>query len=293
LHHVDGTASPAGPINTGLDASTAQFTALLDSDDTYGTGAIDAWLDVQRRDRADVVIAPLTFADGRSTRTPPTRPFRSHKLDGVRDRLVYRTRQHGLVSRELFPELRMTSGLRSGEDVIQGARIWFSQARISYARRAPGYVIDEEDPGRTSIAPKPAAESLGFLDDLLDEAWVSTLRESQRESLGVKLLRTHVMDVLAQALSRAEVSRDDLEALRMGVRRIFGFAPGASASLSRRDAALVENLASDDANPQLLASELAIRTDFRRPSNLLPASPANWFRRDAPLRFLAAIALTP
>src|SRR5690606_32966540 len=96
---IDGIPSPAGPINAGLDAATAPFTSLLGSDDLYEPGAIDAWLEVQRRGRADVVIPRVSTHSGNTLRTPPTRPFRTHRLDGVRDRLSYRTVQLGLVSR--------------------------------------------------------------------------------------------------------------------------------------------------------------------------------------------------
>jgi hypothetical protein len=290
LHHVDDVASPAGPINAGLDAATAEFTALLGSDDEYEPMAIDAWSAVARRDGADVVIPPLRTSPGATTRSPPTRPFRTRQLDGVRDRLAYRTVQLGLVSRRRFGHLRMTEGLRTGEDVIQGASLWYSDARISLVPRGPGYLIHEDDPAtRTSSAPKPAEESLRFLDTVLAPEFVAQLSPQQRQSFAVKLARTHIMDVLGASLA-AGAEPEDLSALGDGVRRILAMAPDAAKVVSRREARILAELATT-ANAEPLRVEHARLTDFRRPANLLPASSLRLLHREAPLRLLAAFAL--
>lgn len=288
LEHRDEAPSPAGPVNAGYRSATAEFTALLDSDDVYETGAIDAWLAVQRRDDADVVIQPLRHADGRSPRTPPLRPGRRKRLNGVKDRLAYRTRQHGLVRRSSFPGLAMTPGLRTGEDVVQGARIWYSPARISYARGAPAYVIHTDRGDRTSARAKPAAESLAFLDDVLGEGFLSRLSAEQRESFAVKLLRTHIMDVLSASIAMHATERD-MPALSQAVQRITDVAPTAMAILSRREARIVRALLGGR-YLDWLAHELLVVTDYRRPSNLIPASLPRLFHREAPLRLLIGFA---
>lgn len=289
LHLQDGLASPGGPINTGLGAATGEFTALLGSDDEYEPGAIDAWVAVARRDAADVVIPPLRTSPGATTRSPPTRPFRTRNLDGVRDRLAYRTVQLGLVSRRRFGGVRMTPGLRSGEDVIQGASLWYSDARISLVRRSPGYLIHEDDPAnRTSSNPKPAAESLLFLDAVLSPEFVTGLTAAQRESFGVKLLRTHLMDILGASL-RAGALPADLAAVSLGAKRIVELAPSARGLLSRGEARVVSELLGP-ADADRLTRDHAVLTDYRRPSNLVPASAARVLHREAPLRFLAGIA---
>lgn len=290
----DGINSPAGPINAGLDAATAEFTSLLGSDDEYESGAVDAWLRIARRDTADVVIPPLRTTAGGATKSPPTRPGRSRRLDGVRDRLAYRTVQLGLVRRDRFPHLRMTPGLTSGEDVIQGATLWYSGASISMLRKGPGYLIHEDSPGqRVSTAPKPAAESLRFLDAVLDPTFTARLTEPQHEAFAVKLLRTHIMDVLGAALEGG-ASRDDLDALREASSRILQLAPRAISLLSRRDASILRGLR-EGRDPQRLAAEYAIRTDYRHPArvfgNAVASSPFRLMHREAPPRFLAATAL--
>jgi hypothetical protein len=294
LSLVDGIASPAGPINAGLDAATAEFTTLLGSDDEYEPGAVDAWMAVARRDDADVVIPPLRSTPGGPTKSPPTRPWRSRRLDGVRDRLAYRTVQLGLIRRDRFPDLRMTTGLRSGEDVIQGATLWYSGASISLLRRGPGYLIHEDAPEqRVSSAPKPAAESFGFLDAVLDPEFTRRLSLAQREAFAVKLLRTHVMDILGAALQTGS-RQDDLDTLRVAVRRILGVAPSAIDIVSRRDARILRGLMSG-IDPSALAKEHAAHADYRRADrllgNLLPDAPSRMLHREAPPRYLAATAL--
>jgi len=290
LEHRDGIASPAGPINAGYRQVTAEFSALLDSDDEYERGAVDAWLEAQRRDDADAVIAPLRHADGRSARTPPTRPGRRSNLDGVRDRLAYRTRQHGLVRHSRFPGLAMTPGLRTGEDVIQGATLWYSDARISWAPNAPAYVIHSDDDDRTSASPKPAGESLAFLDALWEAEWSRHLTAAQWESFAIKVIRTHVMDVLATSLD-GEDWATDAQAIAHALRRLTAVAPRAKAILSRREASIVDELLGS-ADHARLQRERAVLTDYRRPSNLLPASLRRLLHREAMPRFLAAVAVT-
>ncbi len=290
LHHEDGIASPAGPINAGYRAATGEFTCLLDSDDEYEAHAIDSWLTVQRRANADVVIAPLRHANGSSPRTPPTRPGRSHFLDGVRDRLAYRTRQHGLVRREAFPALSMTPGLRTGEDVIQGLAIWYSGARISFARRGPAYIIHSDSDERASVTSKPASESLAFVDAILKDPLFEALTTTQRESLAVKFLRTHVMEILAGAL-HAGTYAEDREAIADAVARLFNASPIASKILSRRESHILRGVGKG-VDSAVLQTEIGVVTDFRRPASVLPASLSKVLHREAMPRFLVATAFT-
>ena len=291
----DGVPSPAGPFNLGLDAATAPFTAMLDSDDTLEPGAIDSWLARARVDNADVVIQRLTSADGKSTRTPPVRWGRSSGLDGVRDRLAYRTRQHGLVSRERFPDVRLTVGLRTGEDVEQGMRLWYSGAAISFDRKGPAYVIHEDGGDRTSVSTKPVAEDFSFLDAVINAQWSETLTAAARESIAIKLLRTHVMDALTSRYLRQDQppTPDESDALSEVARRIVDFAPTSVHIVSRRDNRIIRELLCGTPNPLLLRQELAVRKDYRRLGNIVSAAVIKSFHREAPLRFLAALAVTP
>lgn len=289
IEHRDGIPSPAGPLNAGLDFADAEFTALLGSDDRYEPGAVDAWLATARRHSADVVIPRLIDERGHSLRTPPVRPFRQYRLDGVRDRLAYRTVQLGLVRRARFGDVRMTEGLRTGEDVVQGATLWYSNAHIVYPRTAPAYVIGGEAADRTSMAPKPAAESLAFLDAVLDPDFLSRLTEPQRAAFGTKLLRTHILHVAASALAMGD--GEDLAELSHAVNRILDAAPMAARPLSRVEHGVITGLAKG-ASRETLRGLLAQRYDFRRPSVLLPVRLRDALHREAPLRLLTATLLT-
>jgi hypothetical protein len=124
---------------------------------------------------------------------------------------------------------------------------------------------------------------------VLAPEFTATLSAAQRESFAVKLIRTHVMDILGASLA-AGGPPADLAALSDGVRRILDLAPTVTQILSRRQALIVKEL-QGTADPERLAAELAVAADYRRPSNLLPTSPRQLLHREAAPRFLAAIAL--
>lgn len=290
MAHRDAFRSAAGPVNAALAAASAQFTALLDSDDEFERGAVDAWLTVQRRDHADIVIVRERLSTGAYLASPITRPWHSRRLDGVRDRLAYRTRQRGLVRRSLAAMATMTPGLSTGEDVVHGMRLWYSTARISYARRAPAYVLHDEAGDRISAAPRPAAESLRFLDAALDADVMDRLNAAQRLAFAVKVLRTHVMDILAASL-RNGLPDADRAALVVAVDRIVELAPTSRHVLSRRDDLLLRMLASG-ASPSAIAAEHSRRQQWTSPATVLPARMSRVLHREAPLRFLVAALLS-
>lgn len=290
LNLHDGVPSAAGPINAGLDAATGEFTALLGSDDKYEDGAIDSWVAVARRDGADLVIPPLRIAPGEPNRSPPTRPFRSRRLDGVKDRLAYRTVQLGLVSRDGFGGVRMTPELTTGEDILQGASLWYSGARISYASGAPGYLINQDEHDeRSSMRAKPASEALRFLDAILDPGFASELTATQRESFAIKLLRTQIMDVLGASIG-AGLPDSDRRAISHAIARLKDFAPRAPKALSRGEARVLAALGGESTAEHVTGLHATL-TDYRRPANLIPASLRLALHREAPLRFLTATAL--
>src|SRR5699024_12384833 len=133
------------------------YIAIMGSDDVLQPGASSSWYWLARRHRAEAVIARLERA-GRVVPTPPTRPLRRTRLDGVKDRLCYRSAPLGLVSREVVTRL----GLRLGEEVAVGddgglgARLWF-HARGVFDRRGPACVIGEGAAERGTHAPRPGA----------------------------------------------------------------------------------------------------------------------------------------
>lgn len=294
LPFADGIPSPTGPFNHGLDEATAEFTALLGSDDELQPGAIDSWLRVQREHSADVVIPRVGLEEGPSSlRTPPTRPFRARDLDGAKDRLAYRTQQLGLVSRERFPTLRLTPGLLTGEDIDYGLKLWFSGARIAFDRQGPGYWGHQDATDRISVSLKSVADEFRFLDTALDSAWTSTLPRAAREAIAVKFIRTHLMLTLAARVRAGAMDAVERAALAEVARRIVDLAPTSLQIVSRRDARIVRAVLAGIADQRALADDVAVRTDYRRPGNLLSAAARRLGHREAPLRFLAAVWLTP
>ncbi|MET0812448.1 MAG: glycosyltransferase family 2 protein, partial [Microbacterium sp.] len=187
----DGLRSPAGPFNRGLDLATARFTSIMGSDDELAVGAIDAWAQAAVRERADVVVPPLRHAGGRLVPTPPTRPRRVAGLDGIRDRLSYRTAPLGLVSRERFGTLRLTPGLATGEDLAYATRLWFSGASITRVRSGADYLV-HDDAERVTFTRRPIDEELAAVVLLTADDWVLGLPDAARVAIAVKLWRLAV-----------------------------------------------------------------------------------------------------
>lgn len=291
LEFTDDTRSPTGPFNHGLDSATAEFTSVLGSDDELEPGAVDSWLAMARAHGADVVIPRLVMASGAPVSTPPTRPLRSARLDGARDRLAYRTAQLGLVSRRVFPELRFTPSLTTGEDIAYGLRLWFSAASISFDRRGPGYVIHDEGDDRTSASLKPVEDDFAFLDAALDPDWIAGLSGRDREAIAAKLLRTHVMEAMRARLVDAVADPEELAALAHVVGRIAAIAPRVLRVLSVRDSRILEAVAGGTAG-NAVRRDLVRRTQYWRPGSVVSASPLLSLHREAPARFLFAIART-
>jgi hypothetical protein len=152
-------------------------------------------------------------------------------------------------------------------------------------------VIHADHDDRASTSKKPAAEALRFLDAVLPPTLGVTLSAKQLESFAVKLLRTHLMDVLGAALTANDPTAE-LPALADAARRIVAVAPSAASILSRREGRIVRELLGV-ADVHRLAADHAVLTDYRRPSNLLPASARYLLHREAMPRFLAAVAFTP
>lgn len=287
----DGIRSPAGPFNVGLEAATARFTSIMGSDDELQPGAIDSWLALQQRATADVVIPRLAHAGGAPVATPPARPFRKQALDGVRDRLSYRSAPLGLVSRERFGSLRMMGGLPSGEDVEYATALWFAGARIAFDRRGPAYLIHDDAADRVTFVTRAVAGDLEFMRRLLDGDTVRGLDGSQRTALVVKLFRVHLFALVHNRASAERWPVQERVALAHGVQLCLDVAPGAVAVLSRADRLLLDAMSDPDVPVQQLLIAAVRRRRFGRPSTLIPRNLNHFLARESPLRMMAASAL--
>ena len=281
----DGIGSPSGPFNRGLDLSEARFTAIMGSDDEVVGGAVDAWLRTAGRHDADVVVPVLRYAGGRRVPTPPTRPTRTSRLDGVRDRLAYRTAPLGLVARERFGDLRFTPGLANGEDLAYSTRLWFSGARIARVRSGGEYLI-HDDAVRVTFTRRPVAEELAAVMGLVADDWVSSLPKPAREALAVKLWRISVFG--AVHYRRGEWSPGERASMAVVGRAVERFAPGALDVFSRAERALYAAIADPGVPDAIVDARSDARRRFASPAALIPANLLRVAAREAPLRFAAA-----
>lgn len=291
LELQDGVRSPSGPFNAGMDAATARFTSIMGSDDELEPGAIDSWLAVQRRDRADVVIPRLAHAGAADVPTPPTRPFRAAGLDGVRDRLSYRSAPLGLVSRDRFGALRLMSVAGTGGDVEYSTALWFSGARISRDRGGPAYRIHNDASDRVTLAAKPVAADFIFLGRLLASELFARLAPAQREALVVKLIRVHIFGTVHNRPDPALWTEAERATLAAGLEGCVRAAPRALAVLSRSDRALIDVIRDVGASAGALLAAAARRRRYLSPVSLVPRNPLLVFAREAPLRFAVSSAL--
>jgi hypothetical protein len=287
----DGVRSPAGPFNAGLDAATARFTSVMGSDDELEPGAVDSWLTIADRDGAAAVIPRLRHAAGRAVPTPPVRPGRVRNLDGVKDRLAYRSAPLGLISRRDFGDDRFVPGLSSGEDVAYVIGVWFSGGRISFDRRGPAYLVHSDAADRVSTGPRPVEHDLAFLRLLLDDPRFTRLTDRQRLAAIVKLVRVHVFGVVENRPEATGWTADDRAALADVTASVLALAPGARRILSRADGALLSSILDTGDPVGRLLERSARRRRFLHPAALVSADPVQSFAREAPLRMLAASAL--
>lgn len=289
LHLDDGIRSPAGPFNAGLAAAEADFLAVMGSDDTLEPHAIDSWL--RHAQDADVVIARLRHAGGAAVPTPPTRPFRTRRLDGVRDRLSYRSAPLGLVSRAVFGDARFAVGVPTGEDIGFVTALWFSGARIAYDRRGPAYLIHDDGGPRTTFAVRPIEEEFAWLRALLTGGAFSGLPAAARSAAAVKFLRIHLFGAVFHRADEAVWSAAERASLAATARLLIDAGAGIHEVLARRDRDLLD-VALDPARPaaELIAAARA-RRNFLTAGALLPRRLSRALHREAPLRMAAATAL--
>ena len=309
----DGIHSPAGPFNHGLALVGTPFGAVMGSDDVLEDGAVDAWLELARRYRAQVVLTRLgrggvgdLVGEGgagggagvagsaagcgkrRPVHTPPVRPWLRGPAHFVRDRLYYRSAPLGLLEMQQIRRLglQMTTGLAVGEDLAFSMRLYCA-SRVVVQRCGPGYLVGEDGPARVTLATRPVEAELAHIPDLLERAWMRQWSSPAREGLAVKTLRIHVFGLVT---NRAEDWWDNQQRRELAAmaRRVLDFAPGCQRVFSRADTALLRDIL----NPNVPAAQLLAHARARRRhvslNALVAARGTGWWHREGPLRFAAA-----
>lgn len=292
LEHSDGRRSPAGPFNAGIDAATARYVSVMGSDDQLAPGAIASWYWQAEKYRADAVLARLEHDDGRLVPTPPTRPFHRGRLDGVRDRLCYRSAPLGLVSRDVISRLglRMDEKVKVGEDVGFVTRLWFSGA-VVLDRSGPAYRIGADAADRVTFATRPISEELKFLRRLLERRWFQALSLEERRAACTKFTRIHLFGAVHNRPDPDSWTEKERASLAEIGRSLLRAAPGMEAVLSLADRALLDRIVDGAADPAELIALARARRRHGTPRTLLTRDPVNLLAREAPLRMMTASVL--
>lgn len=289
LSLADGIHSPAGPMNHGLASSDAAFVSVMGSDDEFAPGAIDSWLALQRETGASTVIARIMLgARGVDPYPPVRRGRRQRRLSARKDRLSYRSAPLGLVSREVFGDLRFTEGLPSGEDLAYSATLWFTGRRIAYDLTGPAYLVNDDASDRVTSAPRPVWDDFAFLDAIEAEPWFPRLGRADRKALVVKILRVHFFDAV---LARTKVPeglgahRGDLLDVLV---RLESIAPRVTSLLARADRRVLDELRDDAPDSDAILHFIDARWNYRTMGAMLPRNPLLALHRQAPFRTLYA-----
>jgi hypothetical protein len=280
----DGIPSPAGPMNLGLAESTAPFVAVMGSDDEFEPGAIDSWYALQRSTGAGMVIARVRREGGGKELSPPARPWRSRRLDAVKDRLSYRSAPLGLISRERFGTLRFVEGLRTGEDLPYVTRLGVSDAGIAFARTGPGYLVHDDADDRVTSAPRPIAQDFAFLDHIFGVPDFERFTRAQRTALVVKLIRQQLFDAIVNRAAVGEWPAGEREALAAVARRMLAWADRPERLLSLIDHAVLDGILDAVTPVDDMMALIRRRWNYRSVDVVLTRNPLFALHRQGPLR---------
>lgn len=276
---ADGVRSPANAFNHGIAAATAEFVCVLGSDDALEPGALDAWVDLAERHRADAVIAPIVRDDGNGVPTPRVRSRRRIRLlDSDRDRLFERTAALGIQRRATTATLRYTDGLPRGVDQEYGLRLW-TTARVVFDPEGPVYREHGDQADRVTHAFGPLRDDFAFLPGFLE--LLATLENgSVQRAVAAKIIRVHVIPAVRNRVRAGSLTVEDLTAAAEILVQLAKVAPGAIGLLPRE---LGAELAAIDAGSLHRAVAAQQRTSSRLGS-LIPVRARLALHRHAPLR---------
>ncbi|MGM7678221.1 glycosyltransferase [Microbacterium sp. A94] len=275
IEFSDGVRSPTGPFTRGLRAATADYVTIMGSDDFVQPGAVATAVAHLGADAPDALVLPLQHQSGEILRNPLTRRGHVRSLDGVRDRLAYRTAPLAYLRRGILDELdlELTADVPAGEDIEFSAKLWYSGARIDFHPSDPAYVIGADAETRVTAAPRGARVELTALRLLLTREWLTTASASVRRSLMIKVLRIHVLGPVLRRASSNTLTTDDLHAYAEVVRAALRIAPRSSRPFSRADRDVLDVLATTPLNSAAALAAATAHTSAGRIARLIPRNP--------------------
>lgn len=290
---TDGIPSPAGPLNTGLEAATAPYVTAMGSDDYYQSGAGKAWAKyLKANPSVDILILPTLEAATGTLDLPPVRVGRRRRLDPVKDRLTYRTGPLMLVRTELLKryQIRMSSGLRTGEDLAYSSRLFMVAQRIDLLpASAPKYIEADDGGVRVTSTPFTIDQQCAGAAIVASSTWVEQLKPAARQALAVRLVRKGILPAVAK--HSHDLSLEDIDYLYTLLTRVLLLAPRYYQVLSRNEARLVDALiiahgegaSPDERQTRLLgARQAAANLNQGGPANTVaPVSARGWFSRQS------------
>lgn len=288
----DRGSTAAVPRNEALRRSTARYISFLDSDDTLDPGAVTRWLGIAERRGSDLVIPFQHHEAARVDITPVTRPFRSARLDPVRDRLGYRSSAFGLVRLDVVRALGASfdETVRTGEDQSFVMALYTGCSRIDYAPGTPGYLVHADADVRVSQQPLPLREEVAAALDLGAHPWFPRTPAELRASHVLKYLRVNFFPAVQGLVERGEWSAAHASTAWTVARELLDVAPNVEDRLARADRRVLA-LLQDSAPKGELRAALTARRRFASPDALLTTS-ARWFLdRQSPLRVVVASAV--
>lgn len=292
----DGIYSPAGPLNAGVQASSAKYVAFLGSDDEYQPGILEAWLsEAVAANNPQLIIGQL-LSDGRGRiMAPLPRRKRSERLEASRDLLNNRTAPVGtLIRRDFLTQAGtpvFTPGLPVGEDIELGLYLWNTASTISYSKHAEGYVIHETGEDRVTGHPLPLREVLFPVQRVLSRPWMEALSVQKKRSIAVKLMRYQVIDTLGHR--QAHLSPEDLRAAASVASSLLALAPGVRGKLSVAENNTLRALMADEPAYTVQSSSLRAKVQTILPQNPLRLFAAESFLARAVRMHMLSRTLAP
>lgn len=293
VQYLDGIKSPAGPFNHGISLATGTWVSIMGSDDSLGSGALASWVDAAEHDGADVLIAPMAHAGAGAIRTPVVRRGRRSDLNPKADRLSYRTAPLGLMKLALVRSMKLEFPTKyaTGEDQSFSAQLWFSDAKISYGRGLPRYLVHDDAVLRVTATPRSVSEDLAFATDLVTSEWFATLAGTHKSALVTKMLRVHVFGHVSLRADSGSWNAQDAAEMADVARTLLFAAPGAARPLSLADRDLLDAVVRRESDPSTMKSLATLRRTFTNPRTWLPRDFSQLLHPEAPLRFMSASAL--